>query len=392
MKRLSSILLYTLLPGFGCAPAMAEGEHQLTGKASVIFSQSDAITQAGMSRLEGDDGFDVNAKLELSYEYTNNGFGVFGHGRITTEGQGRHGKVGLTELYAYYDWALDDSQNLTFTLGQLFLPSSVENREDFWDSPYSNNFSALNTWIAQEVRPIGYEVRYDTFNESTDTAWGVGVMSFIGNDSSTSQLTWRGWSIGRHKTAYGELLDLPLLEQLENGMFEPQRNDGSKPFGRDLDHRFGWAVHGYWSPSQDLTVKATWYDNNGNGQLHRGEYAWTAWFNVFGVQWHPASDWTLLFETMNGYGAMGSPPVAGVSTEYAAHYILLSRNIGQWDHSIRLEQFDGTDTTALPGESNDKGRALTLSTRWQAFGKPWSVIGEWLWVDVAGDRNPAIAR
>ena len=371
--------------------AYGESEHTFSGKATALASYSDAITVADMSRLEGDDGFDLNGRLQLSYEYTNGNYGLFAHGRVTSEGKGRHGKVGMIELYGYYLSELDEQQTFTYSLGQMFLPSSLENTEDFWDSPYSNNFSALNSWIGAEVRPIGFELRYDFLQEDDGfNAFGVTAMSFLGNDSMASQLTWRGWSVGRHKSAYGEIVDLPPLAQIQSGMFSVQRDDGSKPFGRDLDYKYGWTVHGYWSPTQNLTLKATWLDNGGSGTLYRGEYAWTNRFNILGIDWRPHTDWTVLFETMNGYAAMGNPPVAGVSVEHQTSYLLVSYNHQQWDYTVRLEKFKGVDTTVLPGESNDRGRALTLSTRWQAFGEPWSVIAEYLHIDAAGDRVRAL--
>ena len=59
---------------------------------------------------------------------------------------------------------------------------------------------------------MGLEVRYDHISDEDQpfSAFGFGAMSFINNDSMGTQLTWRGWSIGRHKTAYGEVLPLPF--------------------------------------------------------------------------------------------------------------------------------------------------------------------------------------
>ena len=44
--------------------------------------------------------------------------------------------------------------------GQFFLGTSRENTDDLWTSPYTINFSAINTWIAQEVRPIGIDAEW----------------------------------------------------------------------------------------------------------------------------------------------------------------------------------------------------------------------------------------
>jgi len=295
--------------------------------------------------------------------------------------------AGIVEFYGYYDLSLDDKSSVTLTLGQVFIPASLENSEAFWDSPYSNNFSALNSWIAQEIRPIGFAVNYDWFEDDTDfSAFGIGAMTFIGNDSTTSQLTWSGWAIGRHKSIYGEVLPLPALSEIDNGIFSEQRDDGSKPFGRDLDHRYGYWLSSYWSVNESLTFTLSFLDNNGSGKLYRHEYAWDTQFIIFGAKWQFDDSWLLLLETMHGTTGMGQPAVMGVGVNFQTSYALLNYQQNQWNSSIRIEQFDAVDRAIYPQESNDGGKALTLATRWQAFGKPWSIIGEILFIDVDGSR------
>ncbi|MFT4927220.1 MAG: hypothetical protein ACI8WB_003326 [Phenylobacterium sp.] len=380
-----------LLTGYGTlAMADEEGEHEVSTKATLLGSMSDAINGgAGLSRLHDDDGLDVAAKLQLSYEYSNDNIGFFSHVQLTSESQGSRGELGIVQLFGYYVVPFDQEKSLTFTLGQLFMPSSLENSDAFWDSPYSNNFSALNTWIAQEIRPVGLEVRFDYISDEDKpfNAFGFGAMSFVGNDSMGSQLTWRGWSIGRHKSGYGEVLPLPSLYYVDEGLFAHQRDDGSKPFDRDLDHRLGYLVHGYWSPDEALTFKLSYLNNGGDGKLYKGEYAWVTTTAIFGALWQIDENWRLLTETMWGYSAMGNPPVMGVDTHYDTTYVLASYQQGQWGYAMRLERFAAVDHVQFPAESNDKGRALTLSTRWQAFGKPWTVIGEWLFIDAQAGRD-----
>lgn len=373
--------------------ASADGEHQLSGKFSVLATQSDTITKADMSRLEGDDAFDVGGIAQLSYEYINENFGFFTHLQATNEGESIHGKFGVVELYGYYGLPLDDERSLTFTAGQFFIPTSMENTDDFWDSPYTNNYSALNTWIAQEVRPVGLEIRFDSVPEvSHKTAWGVGAMGFIGNDAQGAMLTWKGWSIGRHKSVYGEVLRLPELHHLQEGVFYKQRDDGTKPFGRDLDHNIGYIGHAYWSPNADFTVKLTYLDSQGDGHLYRGEYAWANYFTIVGLKWRVNERWTVLSESMFGRTAMGYPKRKGTAVDFDTTYLLVSYKREQWDYTMRLEKFDAVDRANMPRESDDSGKAWTLAAKWQAFGKPWSIIGEWLYIDVDGQRTRALTN
>ena len=392
---------FVLAMGFSTSVVADEelpfSEHEFAGKVSLVASVSDAITgqdAASMSRLEGDDSFDLKGQVALSYEFTqhqqDSNWGLFSHLQLSNEGHGDSTEAGVVELYGYYEWALGANSSVTSTVGQMFMPSSLENSEAFWDSPYNNNFSALNTWIAEEIRPIGVSFQYDWFadEDAVDfSAFGVGGGLFMGNDSTTSQSTWRGFSIGRHKTLYAQVLPLPELEQLNDGIFTVHRKDGSKPFGRDLDSRYGFWLNGYWQMSNDVTFTLSFWDNNGDGQLHRGEYAWDTQFVIAGAKWQFNDNWLLLIETMHGTTGMGQPAVMGVGVNFQTSYALLNYEINQWNMSVRLEQFDAVDRARFPQESNDGGKALTLAARWQAFGQPWSVISELLFIDVDGSRD-----
>src|SRR5207253_2281533 len=66
--------------------------------------------------------------------------------------------------------------------GQFFLPTSRENRGDLWSSPYTINFSAWNTWIGEEFRPIGVDLQW---RHTTQALNGItlGATAFRGNDT-----------------------------------------------------------------------------------------------------------------------------------------------------------------------------------------------------------------
>ena len=85
------------------------------------------------------------------------------HFDLHVSGAGRHDALGtgagIVEAYvdARASFGLDELQ---LRAGQFFLPTSRENKEELWTSPYTVNFSALNSWIAEEVRPLGVDLQY----------------------------------------------------------------------------------------------------------------------------------------------------------------------------------------------------------------------------------------
>jgi len=43
-------------------------------------------------------------------------------------------------------------------LGAFYPNISLEKVDPAWSSPYTQNFSAINTWIAEEIRTFGAEL------------------------------------------------------------------------------------------------------------------------------------------------------------------------------------------------------------------------------------------
>src|SRR2546430_1852052 len=96
--------------------------------------------------------------------------------------------------------------------GQFFLGTSRENVGPLWTSPYASTFSALNSWIGEELRPVGVELQW------TPNFYGsVAATAFRNNDTSGALLAWRGWSGGNRLTVYNEEVPLPPLVSRKTG-------------------------------------------------------------------------------------------------------------------------------------------------------------------------------
>ena len=66
---------------------------------------------------------------------------------------------GLDVTEAYMDWRpipkSENQQQIRF--GAFYPPLSRENADLGWQSPFTYSYSAINTWLGEEVRPIGVE-------------------------------------------------------------------------------------------------------------------------------------------------------------------------------------------------------------------------------------------
>src|SRR5690242_1747406 len=198
--------------------------------------------------------------------------------RVHAHGIARDKGSGLVE--AYVDLQKDfGANNLRLRAGQFFLPTSRENTDKLWSSPAMISFSALNTWIGEEFRPIGTELQWQRLTSNAVLTFAGGA--FRGNDTMGTLLGWRGWSIGNRLTTYGEVLPLPPLFTLRGvGGFADQRRDGTQPFGPDLDGRTGFTARARVSLPERATLQLARIDNRGDRHEYRGEYSWQTKLNL----------------------------------------------------------------------------------------------------------------
>ena len=162
MGTLLTRLALTFFAVCAALPARADGDrHQLRLEFDAGFvrasSELDSWPSGGLGKLrfaENDDGFGAS---RFFAEY---------HGRITPTLVGTatmdyvddaSAGLGLTE--AYLEWRpIPTSRNQhQVKLGAFYPPLSLENGGHGWHSPFTYSYSAINSWLGEEIRPVGAE-------------------------------------------------------------------------------------------------------------------------------------------------------------------------------------------------------------------------------------------
>ena len=248
--------------------------------------------------------------------------------------------------------------------GMFFLPTSRENRGDLWTSPYTLSFSAWNSWIGQEFRPIGADLQY-RYTTASFNSVTVGGTVFRGNDTMGSLLAWRGWSVGNRLSVLNEVVPLPPLPSLPR-FIPAQRRDGTTPFTHDLDGRNGYAARVRFGAGDRGMLQLTHVDNGGDNLLYGNEYAWETWFDVLAAEIGNPETTVFAIEAANGRTSMGritpTQPRRYANVGFAAGYALLSHKRDANRFSARLDVFRNTDRDRSPGEDNaEDGLAWTLA-------------------------------
>lgn len=244
-------------------------------------------------------------------------------------------------VQAYFDVF---NEHWRFRGGSFWLPTSRENTDRFWNSPYSITYSALNTWIGQEVRPIGADLQY-----SPNFYVTLGATGFRGNDTMGTALAAHGWTSGNRLTVYDE--DIPV------GYHEM-----TTPVSHDLDGKNGYAGRIRLSLPERASIQFTHVDNR--AELIPKVHWLTPWqtrFDLVGAQVGSAGPTTLVAEWARGWTAVGFPG-GSFTMDFDTYYLLLSHKRGANRFSVRGEHFStGAHKYSAHDQSSEEGNAYMLA-------------------------------
>jgi len=250
----------------------------------------------------------------------------------------------LTEAYLEWRPVPTTPWRVRSRLGAFYPRLSLENVEAGWSSPYSLSASAINTWIGEELRTFGGEVRVSRSLDQLPFAPELSfeVAMFYGNDPAGALLNRRGWAIHDRQTGITSALPLPAVPAIEP--WEPfvQNPNGLEPF-KEIDNRAGFSVGAEWRSGESFRLKVFHYDNHGNPEALKDlEYAWQTRFDHIGVQFSLPGDIGVVAQWLDGYTRMGPDlgPWHVYDSYFDARFLLLTRAFGRHRLSARYDDFD----------------------------------------------------
>jgi hypothetical protein len=283
-----------------------------------------------------DDSLSAQVQLAIDWRPTVN-FGSHIHLLARNEDDNsQRGRVGVVEAYLEQNAALG-SNRLHFMEGAFFLPGSRENVDSLWATPYTLTSSALNSWLGEELRPIGVDASITHRLQSGALSGGATV--FTGNDTFGALPIDRGWALRDHWILLGE--HIPVNARFFTSV------------SAETDHRLGWSARGKWN-NDHATLQLTRIDNRADALLHGDLFNWATRFNIAGGD-YTWNDWTGVAET--GWGTTAIQGRRRSSFPIRSTYVLLSRRIAKVRASVRAEQFQA---------GTDHGHAITAAVLWEA--------------------------
>lgn len=266
--------------------------------------------------------------------------------------------AGLGELYLKLRPDLVDAWKVSGRAGLFFPPVSLEHDGDDWSLSRTLTPSAVNTWIAEEVKTTGVEASLR--GAIGDQPISFTAAAFLGNDTSGALLAFRGWALHDVRATVGGTFALPDAP----AMFAAQQADRTRPVG-EVDGRIGSYGQVEWSPSDTLSLSLFAYDNNGDEtSLEDGQYAWRTRFSQAAIHWDAYEGGEVLIQAMTGEtrmgGRIGSQSPADVG--FVAAYGLLAQDIGEGTATLRLDYFAVSDRSFKDLDNNaENGWSASMS-------------------------------
>ena len=320
MKRIVPALLCTIAASVS---AQSLQFHGFVTAREIYVKAQPSWTTGGFGRFDvgaanADDHRYVNIDVaQLGLDWTPwSWFLVHADGVARKEQSGTIGKhAGLVQ--AFIDLHTD---HLRLRAGNFWLPTSRENIEPLWTSPYTITFSALNTWIGEEVRPIGADLQY-----SPNFYITLGGTAFRGNDTMGTELSARGWTFGNRLSVYDEVIAAVP--------------DSTRPIGPEIDHRIGDSERIRLQLPERAMIQFARVDNRSQLLFRRPpDEPWRTKFNLISADAGANSPTTLAAEWIYGTTTIGFPG-GSFQLHFDTAYALLSHKSGMDRWTARIERF-----------------------------------------------------
>jgi hypothetical protein len=375
-------LLTALLASAALLPAHAWGASEFDLSVDLRAVSSDATASrlaGGLGKLRYDQQHDG---LRLGYLRLGYRVDVTQTLRVTAEGvaYGDHdvNALDLTEMFAEWRPIPASAWRSRLKFGAFYPEISLENRMRGWRSPYTLSYSAINSWVGEELRTLGAEYSLDWLGRShghgLDVTFNAALYGW--NDTAGTVLASRGWGLhDRQSTLFGRFAN--------RGQPMPERT----LFFDDLDKRAGYYVGTTANYRGLVEVRVLHYDNRarlGPDNDRINDDPWRTRFESLGLRWTPTAQLTAIAQWLHGrtFDDITLPTNAW---RFDSEFLLASWKRGPMRYSARYDRFSTLQTDSnfiqyIGFYLGDDGHAWTLACSRQ-FNEHWNATFEGVLAD-----------
>ena len=348
-------------------------DHHLSGLIDIRWSQTNSIKShqfGGYGKYRYSDGGELNlAQLSTVIKSSWND-SLSSHVVLSAYAQEKETDIGLTEGYIQYR-SLPSQSGYRYNLkvGVLYPQLSINNQGPGWSSPFTLTNSVINSWLAEEVRHLGINFRWDMLGRFAQRDYDVSLALdlFRHNDTTGALLAWHGWAMSSQQTLWRQSKPLPTMMVRTPGQVLENQSDDSDPF-TEVDHRSGYNLVAIWKKGRDLKFQLGRYDNRATPYvIEDGQYAWHTPFDHLGIQWRLSDNFNFFFQYLKGSTKMQNWSRNNiVYNGISSAYLLGSYRKEKSRANVRLDYFDIDDRDTTANDNNHEyGHAITINYHYQ---------------------------
>ncbi len=268
----------------------------------------------------------------------------------------------ITELYWQYRPLYASTMRSRWRVGFFYPKLSIENRGSVWSSLYNLNYSAINSWIGEELRTFGVEGRWSwkidkSANEKAPLKLNLTASAFAYNDPTGAILAWKGWS--NHDLQSGINNKLPFAAPAGVAAADNIQANSFQSF-REIDGRPGGYIGLGLSRKRSFKVEWFHYDNQAEDTAFEdGHYAWHTTFNHISAHYFLTKELEAFGQYIRGRTSMGN---GFVDNRFESAFIAISKSQGPHRLSARFERaiVDDLDNTPLD-DNKEAGNSFNLN-------------------------------
>ena len=337
---------------------------------AVAADATPSFLDGGLGKFRhGESGFELG-RLRLALDQSL-GETLELHLDASSWGDDDRNPIDLTEAFAEWRPVPRSDFRTRVRAGLFYSPGSLENRAEGWESPYSISFSALNTWIAEEIRTVGVEASLDHLGRLSGGAHDLGA--FVGvygwNDPAGVLIAQHGFALHDRQTL--------LFGRVGGTAPAPVSN---RQLFHEIDGRPGYYVGARWRWLDRLEARAMHYDNRGDPTSAKpsiADFAWLTRYDSVGLRGEAGERLTLIAQWLDGYTAV-QPPFGRFEWTFSAWYLLANTHAGPYGATLRYDEFrrDNVVNAATPTPARDAGSAWTVAWTYGRANSPWRLAVE----------------
>ena len=234
--------------------------------------------------------------------------------------------------------------------GVFWPPISEEHSGSTWQVTDSITPSAVNSWVGEEVKVLAFEGKLE--HRFADQQLALTAAVFEHDDTSGTLLSYRGWALHDVRATVWGHFPLPPLSP----SIAPYQNVFTKSFA-ELDGRVGYYARVDWQTPWPVSVNLFRYDNRGDRlSSHDLQTAWRTRFWNAGAMASLGERTVAKAQVLWGNTLVGpaTPFGAPANVDFAAAYLLLSRELGGGKLTARGDWFKTHDNSYVASDNNNE--------------------------------------